>query len=95
MGSWVSWVSNQGRVARRSRPAFEWLKRPDGARFRSQPDIVVGRSLSAYFIGDVWDHQETISYTVYNEQADPETGLLLTDTLRTRCLGCRHKCAAG
>ena len=45
------------------------------------PAIVVGRTLSAYFTGDVKNNQETITYTVYNEQADPETGVLLTDTL--------------
>jgi uncharacterized membrane protein len=43
--------------------------------------IVVGRTLSAYFTGDVRDHQETITYTVYNEQANPVSGVLLTDTL--------------
>ena len=31
--------------------------------------------------GDVQNNQETITYTVYNEQADPETGVLLTTTL--------------
>ena len=36
------------------------------------PAIVVGRTLSAYFVGDVQNNQETITYTVYNEQADPE-----------------------
>ena len=43
--------------------------------------IVVGRVLSAYTVGAVQNHQETITYTVYNEQADPETGVLLTTTL--------------
>ena len=55
--------------------------------------IVVGRTLStpstaatsapspSYFVGDVQNNQETITYTVYNEQADPETGVLLTTTL--------------
>src|SRR3954447_894901 len=43
--------------------------------------IVVGRVLSSYFAGGVQNNQETITYTVYNEQADPETGVLLTDTL--------------
>ena len=42
---------------------------------------VVGRTLSSYFAGDVQKHQETVTYTVYNEQADPETGVLLTTTL--------------
>ena len=45
------------------------------------PAIVVGRTLSSYFAGDIQNNQETITYTVYNEQADPETGVLLTTTL--------------
>ncbi len=47
----------------------------------SPPAIVVGRTLSSYFVGGVQNNQETITYTVYNEQADPETGVLLTTTL--------------
>ena len=43
--------------------------------------IVVGRVLSAYTVGAVQNHQETITYTVYNEQADPESGVLLTTVL--------------
>src|SRR5262249_49641235 len=38
-------------------------------------------TLSAYFAGEVSNHQVTLTYTVYNQQADPETGVLLTDTL--------------
>ena len=45
------------------------------------PAIVVGRTLSSYTVGGIQNNQETITYTVYNEQADPETGVLLTDTL--------------
>jgi len=45
------------------------------------PDIVVGRSLSAYTVGATQNNQVTITYTVYNEKADPETGVLLTTTL--------------
>ena len=55
--------------------------------------IVVGRTLAtpstaasetttpSYFVGEVQNNQVTITYTVYNEQADPETGVLLTTTL--------------
>src|SRR5271167_2234231 len=55
--------------------------------------IVVGRTLAtpstaasatpapSYFVGEVENNQVTIAYTVYNEQADTETGVLLTDTL--------------
>jgi hypothetical protein len=45
------------------------------------PTLVVGRTLSSYFVGGVQNNQETITYTVYNEQAKPLTGVLLTDTL--------------
>jgi hypothetical protein len=53
----------------------------DGTGGSSAPSIVVGRTLSSYFAGDIQNDQETITYTVYNEQADPETGVLLTTTL--------------
>ncbi len=55
--------------------------------------IVLGRTLStpstadtdtpapSYFVGEVENNQVTITLTVYNEQADPETGVLVTDTL--------------
>ena len=49
----------------------------------SPPSIVVGRTLSSYFVGGVQNNQETITYTVYNEQADDETGVLLTTTLQS------------
>jgi uncharacterized membrane protein len=45
------------------------------------PAVVVGRTLSSYFAGSIQNNQETISYTVYNEQANPVSGVLLTDTL--------------
>lgn len=44
-------------------------------------DIVVGRTLSTYFAGDLQSNRETITFTVYNQQAAPITGVLLTDTL--------------
>ena len=55
--------------------------------------IVLGRTLAtpataatstpapSYFVGEVQNNQVTITYTVYNEQADTETGVLLTTTL--------------
>jgi transglutaminase-like putative cysteine protease len=48
-----------------------------------QPSIVVGRVLSYYDVPDVQQNgnQLTITYTVYNESADSETGVLLTTTL--------------
>src|SRR5262249_1636888 len=46
------------------------------------PDIVVGRALSAYSVGAIQNNHLTIPYTVYNEQADDVTGVLLVDTLQ-------------
>ncbi len=55
--------------------------------------IVIGRTLAtpstagtstpspSYFVGEVQNNQVTITITVYNEQANPETGVLVTDTL--------------
>jgi uncharacterized membrane protein len=45
------------------------------------PSLVVGRTLSSYFVGDVQNNQETITYTVYNPSGEAETGVLLTTTL--------------
>ena len=36
----------------------------------------------ALTVGDIKNSQETITYTVYNEQANPETGVLLTTGLQ-------------
>ncbi len=60
--------------------------------------IVVGRTLSvpqsnqagtnatppspSYFVSEVVNNQVTITYSVYNEQANDETGVLLTDNLQ-------------
>jgi uncharacterized repeat protein (TIGR01451 family) len=44
--------------------------------------IVVGRTLSSYTTSSILNNQETITYTVYNEQSNPVTGVLLTDTLQ-------------
>lgn len=44
--------------------------------------IVVGRTLSAYTTAAIQNNQESITFTVYNEQAKPVTGVLLTDTLQ-------------
>ena len=55
--------------------------------------IVLGRTLAtpstadtstpspSYFAGEVENNQVTITITAYNEQADDETGVLITDTL--------------
>ena len=62
------------------RPGIEALE--DRTLLDSTPaPIVVGRMLSAAFAGAIQNSQETITYTVYNQQADSETGVLLTTTL--------------
>jgi hypothetical protein len=49
----------------------------------STPSLVVGRVLSSYTVGDVQanGNQETLTYAVYNNAPDTETGVELTDTL--------------
>ncbi|HXG11018.1 MAG TPA: transglutaminase domain-containing protein, partial [Gemmataceae bacterium] len=42
----------------------------------------MGRTLSSYTTGGVRNNQQTITYTVYNQQADPISGVFLTDTLQ-------------
>ncbi len=76
------------------RLAFETLEDrtmlDSGAGSSLAAAIVVGRALSvpgssppapSYFVGEVQNNQVTITYTAYNEEIDPETGLLLTTTL--------------
>ncbi|MHB8969759.1 MAG: dockerin type I domain-containing protein [Pirellulaceae bacterium] len=43
--------------------------------------LVAGRTLSTYSVADVQNHELKITYTVYNEQSSPVSGVLLTDTL--------------
>ena len=57
------------------------------------PAMVLGRMLAtpstsqtatpspSYFVGEVQNGQVTITFTVYNQQADTVTGVLVTDTL--------------
>jgi hypothetical protein len=62
------------------RPGIEWLE--ERLMLDScPPSILIGRTLSEYFAGGVTNSQETITYTVYNEQPDAETGVLLATTL--------------
>jgi uncharacterized repeat protein (TIGR01451 family) len=44
--------------------------------------LVVGRTLSSYTTAGIQKNRETLTLTVYNEQADPVSGVLLTDTLQ-------------
>ncbi len=72
------------------RPSIELLENrlmlDAGGASQLPAAIVVGRTLAtpstaasstpspSYFVGEVQNNQVTITYTVYNEQADPETG---------------------
>lgn len=67
--------------ARLSIEALEDRLMLDGAADSLPATIVVGRTLSSYTVGGIQNNQATITYTVYNEQADPESGVLLTTAL--------------
>ena len=43
------------------------------------PAIVVGRTLSSYFVGDVQNNQETDHLLGVQPASDPETGVLADD----------------
>lgn len=46
------------------------------------PDLVVGRTLSAYSTASIANRALDITYTVYNQRADDIAGVLLTTTLQ-------------
>ena len=46
------------------------------------PALVVERTLSSYTTAGIQNNQEIITFTVYNEQANPFSGVLLADTLQ-------------
>ena len=80
--------SNKSQASQSKKPKFHQLfleQLEDRIMLNASlpPSLVVGRTLSSYFIGGIQNKQETITYTVYNEQADPLTGVLLTDTLKS------------
>jgi uncharacterized repeat protein (TIGR01451 family) len=64
------------------RPCLEQLEDRIMLNAGLPPALVVGRTLSAYTTAAIVNNQETITYTVYNEQATAETGVLLADTLQ-------------
>ena len=78
-------MSALGRRRSPLRPGVEALEDRlmlDAAVGSTTPAVVVGRTLSSYTVSGVVNDQETITYTVSNEQADDETGVLLTTTLQ-------------
>src|SRR6202035_909833 len=50
-------------------PTFEQLEERVLLDVGLPAALVVGRTLSAYFVGDIQNNRETITYTVYNEQS--------------------------
>ncbi len=75
----------KGLKRRAKRFAPRWLERLEDRTMLANgvlQDVVVGRALSSYFAGDVpANRQVSLTLTVYNQQADAESGVLLTDTL--------------
>src|SRR5262249_24036398 len=55
---------------------------PVGGPGAAPPDLVVGRTLSSYSVAGAQNNQLTVTFTVYNEQTDPLTGVQLTDTIQ-------------
>jgi uncharacterized membrane protein len=47
------------------------------------PDLIVGRTQSAYSTADLANHSLSITYTVYNQRAEDISGVLLTTTLQS------------
>ena len=81
--SLTSWLPAPKRT-RRPRPflGIEYLEDrivPDGSL---PPDLVVGRTLSAYTVAGVQNRTLDITYTVYNQRAEDLSGVLLTTALQ-------------
>src|SRR5207248_3711349 len=82
--SWLSPVSKTRRQRKSAWPrlSVEHLEERLAPAIGLTPDIVVGRTLSAYTTSAVQNHTLDVTYTVYNEQADDVTGVLLTTTIQ-------------
>jgi uncharacterized membrane protein/transglutaminase-like putative cysteine protease len=66
----------------RLEPLEERIVFDSGLAAALPPALVLGRTLSAYTTAGVQNNTLSITYTVYNEQADPVSGVLLTDALK-------------
>ncbi|MBX9627736.1 MAG: transglutaminase family protein, partial [Gemmataceae bacterium] len=79
----TSWLPAPKRT-RRSRPwlGIEYLEDRTMPDASLPPDLVVGRTLSAYTVAGVQNRQLDITYTVYNQRADDLSGVLLTTALQ-------------
>src|SRR5687767_2945882 len=67
----------------RSLRRFPLLLEPLEERILLDNDFVVGRTLSSYTTADIQNGQLTLTYSVYNQQAEPINGVLLTTTLQS------------
>ena len=71
----------QRRRERFCRPGFEHLEVREMLDAGLPSGLVLGRTLSAYTTDAIVDDRETITYTVYNQHADPVSDVRLTDIL--------------
>jgi hypothetical protein len=81
------WFGKRMGTIRNERPQRKMFVRPfvEALEERVLLDaaaLVVGRTLSADTTAAIQDNQLEITYTVYNEQANDVSGVLLTDTLQ-------------
>ncbi len=86
---WSRFAASHVKANRRKRPLIKsgrrgiWLEALEARlMFSVAPPLVVGRTQSSYFAGDVPNRQETLTFTVYNNQADPITSVSLRDVLQ-------------
>jgi uncharacterized repeat protein (TIGR01451 family) len=79
---WLNRKPSAPRRRRRPWLSFELLEERILLDSGLPPALVVGRMLSSYTTAGVQNNRETLTFTVYNEQADPVSGVLLTDTLQ-------------
>jgi uncharacterized membrane protein/transglutaminase-like putative cysteine protease len=83
----TSWLAPTTKIRRprktiRPRLGVELLEERLAPAAGLSPDIVVGRTLSAYTTSAVQNHTLEVTYTIYNEQADDVTGVLLATTIQ-------------
>ncbi|HYH67097.1 MAG TPA: transglutaminase domain-containing protein, partial [Urbifossiella sp.] len=80
----TAWLPASKKSARRraARLGVEYLEERLAPAAGLPPDVVVGRTLSAYTVDRVQNNVLDVTYTVYNQTADDVTGVLLTSTLR-------------
>ncbi len=75
-------IRRQAPRGRFCRPGIEHLEVREMLDSGLPSGLVLGRTLSAYTTDAIVDHRETITYTVYNQLADPVSDLRLTDILQ-------------